>query len=740
MVQGREKEQSKKGEAAGPSGDAGLGGQLSENRSEPRDHQSENGSEPSSRISEKEADRLMEQQHFDQTIALLKENVEKYQEREEQLKRESDDLYAAVTKGGETELYNQLAASLSILEHMKNTVRKNRDALNKPYFGRIDFDDLDQNTFSSLYIGKNGVSRDQEVIIVDGRAPVSSVYYENENGTGSYQVPVKETILEIPIDLKLKRTYDTDQGRLIGYYDNDVASNDDLLVKYLAKNKDAVLGDIIATIQKEQNQIIRDRPYRNIIVQGGAGSGKTTVAMHRISYILYNYEDRIHPSEFCIIGSNDMLLSYITSGLPELDVSNVRHMRMDEMFIYLLEKQWKKSCRVVSGSREEAFKSRLEFVHELDRYLEEVREALLPGTGVSDSSLGILLTADNIRTTLELNQAMSVAQLAALLNERILSRIVSLSDADEKEFIREKKKEYRKHFDLLKGVDTGTKLYMTFLDRYAQEHKENGITFQETRDQIGKNRYDVYDLAALVLIHRRLTSKQAMDEFSQIIVDEGQDFGEMVYYVLKRVLDGCYFTVMGDVSQNINYETGMNDWEALKTILFDQNRDSFRLLAKSYRNTIEISEFAGRVLEKASAGEYKIQPVIRHGRPVERIQAEEGEIFKKAAALIKEIEGRGHLTTAVICRDGEEAAQVKDGLRPLTAIRDNEEGGFQNGIMVLPISLTKGLEFDEVILWKPDGEHYGANPREAKLLYVAITRALHELFLLGGETLSPLFD
>lgn len=682
--------------------------------------------------------RQEEQQHFDKVMALLKENIEKYQEREEKLKQESDDLYAAVTKGGETELYNQLAASLSILDHMKNTVRKHRAALDKPYFGRIDFEDLEQNSFSSLYIGKNGISKDQEVVIVDWRAPVSSVYYENEMGRGNYQVPVKETILDIPIDLRLKRTYDTDQGRLLGYYDNDVASNDDLLVKYLAKNKDAVLGDIIATIQKEQNEIIRDRPFRNIIVQGVAGSGKTTVAMHRISYILYNYEGRIYPSEFCIIGSNDMLLSYITSGLPELDVSNVRHMRMDAMFIYLLGKQWKKSCQVVAGSREEAWKSRLTFIRALDGYLEEVWESLLPGGGVSDPAMGIILTADNIRTTLELNRTMSVAQAAALLNQRIASKIVSMLGEDEKELIREKKKEYRNHFDPLKGVDTGAKLYLAFLDRYEAEYGLQPM-FSETRENIRKNRYDVYDLAALALIHRRLTAKQPMDEFSQIIVDEGQDFGEMVYYVLKKVLDGCYFTIMGDVSQNINYETGMNDWEALKTILFDQNRDCFRLLAKSYRNTIEISEFAGRVLEKASAGQYKIQPVIRHGRPVERIEAAEEELFDKAAALIKEIEERGHLTTAVICRNEGEAALVREGLRTRAAIRENTGDGFQNGVMVLPISLTKGLEFDAVILWKPDGEHYGANPRDAKLLYVAITRALHELYLLGGKTLSPLF-
>ena len=150
-----------------------------------------------------------------------------------------------------------------------------------------------------------------EVVIVDWRAPVTAAYYENELGAGSYDVPGSTPI---QIHLHRKRTYDIEQDRLLGYYDDDIAANDELLVKYLSQHKDAVLGDIIATIQKEQNLIIRDSPFKNIIVQGVAGSGKTTVALHRISYILYNYANRFKPSEFCIVGSSDMLLDYINPG------------------------------------------------------------------------------------------------------------------------------------------------------------------------------------------------------------------------------------------------------------------------------------------------------------------------------------------------------------------------------------------------------------------------------------------
>ena len=128
-----------------------------------------------------------------------------------------------------------------------------------------------------------------------------------------------------------------------------MAANDELLVKYLSQNKEAVLGDIIATIQKEQNEIIRDTPFKNIIVQGVAGSGKTTVALHRISYILYNYEDRYKPSEFCIVGSSDTLLNYISSGLPELEVNHVRQMRMDVFFALFDGKSMEKEIPGHSG-------------------------------------------------------------------------------------------------------------------------------------------------------------------------------------------------------------------------------------------------------------------------------------------------------------------------------------------------------------------------------------------------------
>lgn len=685
---------------------------------------------------------MQEEQHLQECLTVIRENICEYEKKESDYRREVTALFQQVRKG-EGDSYGQLVAGQNILEHTQNALRKNRAALKKAYFGRVDYEDCTYGGFESWYIGKNGVTRGaDEVIIVDWRAPVSSVYYENESGEGSYAVPENKPV---QIDLKKKRTYDIQDGELLGFYDDDVAANDELLVKYLSQHKEAVLGDIIAMIQKEQNEIIRDIPFKNVIVQGVAGSGKTTVALHRISYLLYNYEKRYKPSEFCIVGSSDMLLNYISSGLPELDASHVRQMRMDVFLPYLMGKAWKKKYQVTADDALAPVKSKLDFVYKLETFLQEWRKEYLDLTTIRDRQIGMILTEEDMRDTVRRNAQMSLFQLEKLLNQRIQSRIKFLCTSTDGEFRKKKLQEYRKYFDSSVHKWTEIQIYETFLWKTFLKEAENGAStadifrkaegWETVISQIKSGKLDIYDTAALGLIWQRILKKKDEDEFSQIIIDEAQDFGEMIYYVMKQLLPGCYFIIMGDVSQNIRYETGMNDWEGLKSVLFERENDTFYLLAKSYRNTIEISQCAGKVLEKASQGSYRIQPVIRHGKEVAVIQKQGKELEEALKNTVEQVIERGHETIAVICRDESDAEEVR---RILHMEENNDE--FHNGVMVLPVTLTKGLEFDAVILWKPDEQRYGINPREAKLLYVAITRALHELYLLGDEQISGLFQ
>lgn len=663
---------------------------------------------------DKEMDGKMEEAHLEECLELIESNVAYYEEEYEKRHKMTAKLLKAM-QAGDTELYNQAMTSASLEAHAESQLRKNRAALKQPYFGRIDYTEKALEKENKVYIGKNGIFRNRtDVVIADWRAPISSVYYENELGESVYHLPNGDTV---EIDLNLKRTYDIQDGELKGYYDSDVASNDALLVQYLSQNKDVVLGDIIATIQKEQNEIIRESPFSNILVQGVAGSGKTTVAMHRISYILYNYKERFMSNEFCIIGGNDLLLSYITSGLPELDVPDIKQKRMDVMLTHLLGKEWKKKYTVIEPLADASVRSKIHFMLELEIYLMHLREKYVDCTCLEDDELGVILSEQNNRRLMAENPEFSAVKLLGLLEERMRTRIKFLSPEGEKEYLQKKLAQYRHYFKDRIPAESIYEIYGNFLEEYERRYP-GSLDLKLHGENSAKGRYDVYDLAALLMVQYRITRKKEDEEFGQIFIDEAQDFGITPYYALKKVLPNCFFTIMGDVSQNINYETGMNDWAEMQKWMLTGEKDVFRLLAKSYRNTIEISQYAGKILDRASFGRYRIEPVIRHGLPVQEVKLPTEEaLYQKAAAVIKGAKEKGYRSIAVICRDEAETERTKKWIT-------------EEDVTVLPVRLVKGLEFDVVLLWKPDMEKGLSQAAGAKLLYVAATRALHELYVL----------
>lgn len=673
-----------------------------------------------------------ELEHFDYCQNIIRHNVRRYEAEYDEYHEQTQELHKAINSG-DIELYNQLMTASSMEEHAEQSLRKNQAALQKPYFGRIDYTDHSVEKDEQVYIGKNGVFKNRtEILIADWRAPISTVYYENELGPGEYGLADEKPI---SIDLKLKRTYDVENGILKGYYDSDVASNDALLVQYLSRNKDAVLGEIIATIQKEQNEIIRKSPFANIIVQGVAGSGKTTVAMHRISYLLYNYKHRFESNEYCIVGSNDLLLNYITSGLPELDVPNMKHLRMDQLFIRLCEKDWQKKNRVVEPDETAPLRCTQTFMQELELYLQNKREEYVDISTYSDSQLGTILSQSNNETLFRETPTASIHTLLGMLDDRVKTRIKFLMSGMEKELIQAKLKEHAGHYKNMRPKASIYDFYMDFLNKWiAEPSSYQGETtgLQAHLNRLASKEYDLYDIAALALIHYRVTQKEPNQEFGLLFMDEAQDFGIGAYYVLRKLLPATYFTIMGDVSQNINYHTGLNDWYDLQKLYLTSEKDCFMLLQKSYRNTIEISEYAGKILEKASFGRYKITPVIRHGIPVnEQNFWSDMEMAEYTSGLIEEIRKKGYTTTAIICNTETETQQVRELLSTYTPLTDGNSNNFSQGTMVLPIRLVKGLEFDTVILWNPDMKHGLEKPETAKLLYVACTRALHELHILN---------
>lgn len=707
--------------------------------------------------------RQAEEGYLERTLAVVNDNLENYGREVARMQEDIDEMLAHY-HDNDVEVFTILNNTVTMHEHMKRALIRNEKAQNKPYFGRIIFHDKALNKEESLYIGRGGISRDAtHWMVVDWRAPVANAYYENGLGECSYEAPQGA---QIRIDLRLKRTYEIEGGRLLDYFDSEVIANDELLTKYLAKNKQAVLSEIVATIQKEQNEIIRKSPYHNTIVQGVAGSGKTTVAMHRISYILYNYEERFRPDDFYIVGSNRILLNYITGVLPDLDVYGVRQMTMEQLFVRLLYEDWdeeKYGIKSVDKSGKKGIvKGGSQWFWDLEKYCLDLERQMISRksvfldprqfvegfrngkTGVFDETGGrsdpkrlvCLLEGEAVERYLRENPAVSIQSKIDMLNERLMGKVkdeflgkgVKYTEAERKAIT----KAYRGWYGKRTWKRSIFELYREFLGSQAVKGMEVDAPDLE---------FDVYDLAALAYIYKRVKEQEVISEAHHVVIDEAQDFGMMAYRCLKYCIGGCTYTIMGDVSQNIRFGFGLNDWEELKGLLLPDPMDSFGILKKSYRNTVEISDFATGILHHGQFSSYPVEPIIRHGNPVQvRQLSDERELIREAAGMCRSFQEKGLDTIAVICRNRSEADQVSEELSKYVDVgeSDLEKAVFGAGIMVLPVEYTKGLEFDAVVILNPDREGYPADDGHAKLLYVAATRALHELAVLHLGNLTGL--
>lgn len=617
-------------------------------------------------------------------------------------------------------------------------LRRAAQARKKPYFGRIDFVDDALKKEESYYIGRSVIAKDPaHPEVIDWRAPIASVYYDASVGKASYSVKGEG---KFTIDLKRKRTYEIENDKLKDFYDSDVVANDELLTKYLAKNKRAVLGEIIATIQQEQNEVIRKKPQHNVIIQGAAGSGKTTVAMHRISYILYNYDLEFKPEDFYVIGSNQVLLNYITGVLPELNVYGVSQMTMEQLFVRLLYEDWdpkKHSVKPVVRGVTEPVKGTRKWFQSLEKFAREYEWTLFPREDVYLEKNHVrIMSGEMIESLLTQFDKLSRADKVSLLTERLLGKLENEICGKYYSYSEDEKKRLRRTYGLYFGrrewKGSIFELYDAFLDQQAMD----GITVKHPEDG-----FDVYDLAALAYLYKRLKETEIIREAGHVVIDEAQDFGMMAYCALKYCLSTCTYTIMGDVSQNIFLDYGLNDWQELRELMLPDEFDYFGLLRKSYRNTVEISEYATNVLHHGSFQVYPVQPIIRHGEEVvTEGAADEEELIQKTELQIREWQKKGYETIAVVCPDGETADRVNEKLSKKMELLPNsgDHVEFGNGVLVLPLEFVKGLEFDAVLIYDCSEKNYPEGDAFVKRLYVAVTRALHELTVLYQGQLTQL--
>ncbi|MGX5556065.1 HelD family protein [Bacillus cereus] len=646
-----------------------------------------------------------------------------------------------------------------ILESMRESNRQNlRIGVQEPYFGRLDFQEDGKEEVMPIYIGKVGVSDmdTMKPIIIDWRAPVASMFYSFTGGEelAFYQSP--DGLVEG--DVYLKRNISIrkrELERVVDTYvkgNEDVSHADDFLLYRLGENKDNKLKDIVSTIQSEQNDIIRAERNLPLLIQGVAGSGKTTIALHRLAFLIYEYREQLEAERMIVFAPNSLFLDYISSVLPELGVGNISQTTFPDWALRTLDdsvklKQTEKKLKeAFSINRDEKkvmlgkLKGTLEFKTFIEERMIQFENELVP-TKDFEAWDRAIIPLENVKKWMRVEYKHYPLQKR---RERLVGRMKRWIEIELKKFGETNEKKLLKK-EATKRLNAYMKFWpkMSALSLYSSIVKSKEILevlpeelVKETEKSCRKKEVCVEDLPALIYIHHRITGIEIGQKFHHVVIDEAQDFSPFQVYVLKEITLGNSFTILGDLSQAIYDYQGIEDWNAFKEVF---QETGYYELTRSYRSTKEIIEFANEIIKNAEIPVGLATPVFRSGEDVKVIHAENQ--FTEIVKTVKHLQNADVKTIAVIGRTEDECRDIYVKLTNagLTVnVIEANQSKYEGGISVVPVYLAKGLEFDAVLLIDVDEEHYKNTKHDAKLLYVGCTRSLHDLWVFHSGEASPL--
>lgn len=648
-----------------------------------------------------------------------------------------------------------------------------------PYFARIDFTIDGESNKYNIYIGKHGVMKDGNIVVTDWRAPISSLYYNGALGRASYEAPDGT----INGELSLKRQFEIEKGQLLDYYDVDLVSSDQLLQKYLNTNNDSRLKTIVATIQQEQNDVIRRTMSKNLIIQGVAGSGKTTVALHRIAYLVYNYAKNIKQNQYMVIGPNPVFLKYIKNVLPDLDVSGVSQYTFEDFVQEYLDEDFaikpseNKVNDSILGKRTndiDKFKCSKKYEEMLKIFMNTYIESLTS----NDLSIGdfVILPKEKMQyflsNMLENKQFSSLKNIVELTINRICNYVEMHHDSISSSFFNYRYNKFenattdKEKADLTKEVEkirlelnknfkstlkkyfskatfSPIKIYKLFISMVEDYNIYNYKDIKElkkiTNKSFKENSFDFEDLSALLYIKNIIAPNKQYSNIRHVIVDEAQDLGEFNISMLKKSLPSATFSIFGDLAQSIYDYRGVDSWEKLNLEVFNNDAEIINF-NKSYRTTAEIMNVADDVAE--SVGLNRSNLVVRHGDNVSFNKVDLQDSLNYIKNKVEEFKSKGHKKIAIISKTEEQSQELNNKLKNINLnipniSLDDDLSLKKFDICTISNQLAKGLEFDTVIINNADEFNYSSDSSlDMKLLYVAITRALHELDIIYVDELT----
>ncbi|MCM3766068.1 RNA polymerase recycling motor HelD [Neobacillus niacini] len=688
--------------------------------------------------------------------------------------------------------YTDLLANASFLELAETELKRLESVIGKPYFSRIDYTSDSTKKEEILYIGKVSLFDrvTQQPIIVDWRSPIANVYYDGRLGEVSYDA-YGETQTGY---LSLKRQYDIVDGLLKEMNDIDLTTHDELLQKSLAGKADNRLTEIVATIQNEQNEVIRASLTRPIIVQGAAGSGKTTIALHRISYFLYSFGFQFPPEKLMILAPNRLFIDYISAVLPELGVNKINQTTYIDFMRSCLAQKIKlfspnaKLMKLIEGNGTNKsmqwvsrYKGSLEFKELINRFVNELESNLAPSEDVVVENsvlmkgkrlralflkeytyLPIYKRLGKIKSLLEedvkkkksvmltnLNKKYEEALDGVLYNRRLdpekrqqkVTSLMDRVDQRKKRIEQESKVVVKKYMAAFVMKDIFA-LYMELMSS-PESIRQYSTTLTDQECKVlskycqrifERGAFELEDLAPLFYMKAKLEGIEEPFKMRSVFIDEAQDYSYFQFAALKEGFESELFTIVGDLAQGIHSYRGLNSWTPVLQDIFPNA--NYQALQKSYRTTVEIMNVANDILMLMDQDLPKVEPVIRHGqkpcfKKIDPVNPEQVRLqLEQDIASLKEEELH---SIALIGRTEKECLRIQKLFEkshlPIQLLEEKQE--MKKGhIVILPSYLSKGLEFDAVLIVCLE-EVYSLMDLDIKLLYVSMTRPLHRLYLYG---------
>jgi DNA helicase-2/ATP-dependent DNA helicase PcrA len=624
-----------------------------------------------------------------------------------------------------------LRTMLDVAVHQGGNAVTVRDQLRRlqatPYFGRVDFQVDRDGDARPHYIGVHSLRdpKTLDLLVHDWRAPVSSLYYDFESGQAHFEAPEGVVHGEITG----KRQYKIIDGRMQYMLETTLNIGDDILQQELNRSADDKMKNIVATIQREQNAIIRNETAQVLILQGVAGSGKTSIALHRVAFLLYRFKDTLSSDNVMILSPNRIFGDYIADVLPELGEQQIAEIDFDKIAVRYLSKVCEYQTfseqvtalldKVDDASTERMrYKARPEFVSELDEW---IRSCAAEFVAADVEQHGERLSADEVAERFGALATTPIFTRLARLAETIVSSLKQRSADRHRKWTASDSAAVRRQVQAMFPYRDALSLYRAF---YAAPER------QALFKPLSRKRIEFADVFPLVYTKITTSRQEHYGHIRHLIVDEMQDYTPIQYAVLRRLFS-CPMTILGDSNQSVNPFSS----SSLPIIHGIFPEADCLELRKSYRSTTEITDFAQQISRNDN-----LISIERHGASPRVVAcADDWEQVERITELIDKHRVSDHRSLGIICKTVARAEKLHRALSDAGAelsLLDYDSTAFVSGVVITSAHISKGLEFDMVVVPDVDADTY-ANAIDKSMLYIACTRAMHELHLTHHGARSP---